>query len=670
MQKAKDARLTAAGEVDTGPPKHVLEGHADKQDLLGWGTDVCARGRQDQKWSEEDMRRQFKPLKKIDPHDYVAAFDKENLEARKESEHIWENAREKAQRKRREREKALREFKPKDVTPGKKKHDSGVGQLTDGEIAKISAEIEREEAEEVREDMRRAAERIANNDRKYNDETPKMRNARERLSSIVGMSMADMEAEINDIRGVADTPDIDQLRDLNRSNLDKPEIQRMTSHIDKEIRRTIREENSTPVVLPPPKNVAGMHGKEVDDESKAAPGIPAVEDMAPKQQEEAKEHIIKNIGQMQDIQDATNRRKTTQGKHDGVKAKLGRGESEKTVDGVVQAKVPVHSSKPEQNPDGTAVGPPPAVPLRSPERGSVITSLAGPPDQVKVEVKEVKPSSTPAIQEATFAEGSNGEEARTFDDVSPKSQAKDTSASNDNVKAAEQDNAADVKPISDTRTDSGSSKKVHKWIKGKEGEEARMEGGVSPKSVRVGSAIMCVDALGYGDSVDGKDEGYFAVEKSEEEADKEKEEKEEKEEEMRGKKMREKEMREKGEAEKRTSEWVHGKEEDKEDKEDGESESKDEPEVNDGKRKTDEVEKWVKGKEGEEARMDGGVSPKTVRVGSLIMSVDENKGYGTASENGGSMRSAKSHIGEPEEMKLDARQGAKQEMQQNMEERK
>lgn len=647
MQEAKDARLTAAGEVDTGPPKHVLEGHADKQDLLGWGTNVCARGRLDQKGAEEDIRRQFNPLKKIDPHEYVAAFDKENLEARKESEHIWENAREKAQRKRREREKALREFRPKDVTPGKKKHDSGVGQLTDGEIAKISAEIEREEAKEVREDMRRAAERIANNDRKYSDETPMMRNARERLSSTVGMSMADMEAEINDIKGVADTPDMDQLRNLRRSTLDKPEIQKMTSGIDKKVPHIIREENSTQVVLPPPKDVSGMHGKEVDDGNKATPDIPAFEDMVPKQQEEAKEHIIKNIGQMQDIQDATNKRNTTQGKHDGVKAKLVRGESEETMDGVVQAKVPVHLSKPGQNPDGTAAEPPPAVPSRSPKRDSVITSLAGSPDQVKVEEKEVKPSSTPVTQEVTFAEGSNGDEARSFDDVSPKSQAKDTPASNGNVKAAEQDDAVDVKLASDIRTDSGSSKKVLKWIKGKEGEEARMEGGISPKSVRVGSAVMSVDALGYGDSVDGKDEGCFAAEKDEKEADKEKGEKEE--------------------AEKRTSEWVHGKEENKED---GEFKGKDKSEVKDGKRKTDKVEKWVKGKEGEEARMDGGVSPKSVRVGSLVMSVDENKGYGTASEIGESMRSAKSHIGEHAEMKLDGRQEAKQEMQQNMEERK
>ena len=656
MQKAKDARLAAAGEIDTGPPKHVLEGHADKQDLLGWGTNVCARGRQDQKWAEEDMRRQFKPLKKINPHEYIAAFDKENLEARKESEHIWENAREKAQRKRREREKALREFRPKDVTPGKKKHDSGVGQLTDGEIAKISAEIEREEAEEVREDMRRAAERIANNDRKYSGETQKTRNARERLTSTVGMSMADMEAEINDIKGVADTPDMDQLRDLRRSSLDKPEIQRMTSDIDKEIPHTIREENSTSVMLPTPKNVAGIHGKEVDDESKATPDIPAIEDMVPKQQGEAKEHIIKNIGQMQDIQDATNKRNTTQGKHDGVMAKLVRGESEKIVDGVVQPQVPVHPSMLKQNPDGTAVEPPPTLPSRSPKRRSVIPSLAGPPDQVKVEEKEVNPFSTPDIQEATFAQGSNSEESRTFDDVSPKSQANDTSASNDNVKVAEQGNAADVKPTSDTGTDSGSSKKVHKWAKGTEGEEARMEGGVSPKSVRVGSAVMSVDALGYGDSVDGKDEGYFAVKKGEEEADKE-----EKEKEVR-------EMKEKGEAEKRTSEWVHGKEEEKEDdKEDKKAESQDKTNT-DGRRKTVKVGKWVKGKEGEEARMEGGVSPKSVRVGSVIMSVDENKCYGTASESGESMMSAKSKFEESEEMKLGGGERSKQDVQESMEE--
>lgn len=615
VQKAKDARLAAAGEVDTGPPKHVLEGHADKQDLLGWGTNVCARGRQDQKWAEEDMRRQFKPLKKIDPHEYVAAFDKENLEARKESEHIWENAREKAQRKRREREKALREFRPKDVTPGKKKHDSGVGQLTDGEIAKISAEIEREEAEEVKEDMRRAAERIANNDRKYSGETLKTRNARERLSSTVGMSMADMEAEINDIKGVADTPDMDQLRDLRRSSLDKPEIQRMTSDIDKEIPHSIGEENSTPDVLPPVKNVAGMHGKEVDDERKATPDIPAIEDMVTKKQGEAQEHIITNIGKMQDIQDATNKRNTTQGKHDGVKAKLVSGEIENIVDGVVQPQVPVQPSMPKQNLDGTPDEPPPTLPLRSPKRGSVIPSLAGPPDQVKVDEKEVKPSSIP-VQEATFAQCSDSEEARAFVDASPKSQVKDTSASNDNVKAAEQDNAAGVKPISDAGTDSGSSKKVHKWAKGTEGEEARMEGGVSPKSVRVGSAIMSVDALGYGDSVDGKDEGYFAVKKGEDE-----------EKEMRV-------MKEQGEAEKRTSEWVHGKEEEKEDdKEDKKAESQDETNT-DGRRKMDRVGTWVKGREGEEARMEGGVSPKSARVGSVIMSVDENNGYRAASENG------------------------------------
>ena len=638
MQEAKNARLAAAGEVDTGPPKHVLEGHADKQDLLGWGTNLCARGRQNQKWAEEDMRRQFKPLKKIDPHEYVAAFDKENLEARKESEHIWENAREKAQRKRREREKALREFRPKDVTPGKKKHDSGVGQLTDGEIAKISAELEREEAEEVKEDMRRAAERIANNDKKYSGETLKTRDARERLCSTIGMSMTDMEAEINDIKGVADAPDMDQLRDLKRSSLDKPEIQRMTSDIDIQTPHTIREVNILPAVLSTPNSFAGMHEKEVDDGRKAAPDIPAIEDMVPKQQEEAEERINKNLGQMQDIRDATNKRNTTQCKHDGVKTKLVRGKSENVVGGVVQPLVPVHTSLPKQNPDGAAVEPP-TLPSRSPKRGSVIPSLAGPPDQVKVEEKEVKPSFPPASQEAILAQGSNGEESRTFRDVSPNSQPKDTSGSNKSLMAAEQDNAADVEPISDTRTETGSSKKVYKWAKGTEGEEARMEGGVSPKSVRVGSAVMSVDAIGYGDSVDGKDEGYYAVKKGEEEADK--------------KKQKEKEMREMKEAEKRTSEWVHGKKEEREgDKEDKKAESQDETDA-DSRRKTNKVEKWMKGKEGEEARREGGVSPKSVRVGSVIVSVDENKGYGTASENGESMMSAKSKFEESEETQRD-----------------
>ncbi len=126
-EDTRDQTLEDAGQpaYAAGPPPHVLEGHANREDLLGWATDVVSRGKEEKREMLNEFARPVSPFRRMGD-EYKRVHEEANRRVRIETEdEVQRNKNGKEERARRRWGTEQRDGGYRDEGGGKSSGDGG-----------------------------------------------------------------------------------------------------------------------------------------------------------------------------------------------------------------------------------------------------------------------------------------------------------------------------------------------------------------------------------------------------------------------------------------------------------------------------------------------------------------------------------------------------------------